>query len=137
MNFCFFYNKYIHKMGVSYFNENLFLKNIYKIYHIVDEQGQLKSDTYFRCMGLSEEEISQIHEIFASKKIPEEWKLELIREQDVHVAYSGLKIEWIFFRKKPFNFMQFAQIFYIERVCKILQKFLQALTSCNCYMICL
>ena len=96
-----FNNKYIHKMGVSYFNENLFLKNIYKIYHIVDEQGQLKSDTYFRCMGLSEEETSQIHEIFAS--IPEEWKLELIREQDVHVAYSGLKIEWIF-SKKTFQF---------------------------------
>ena len=49
-------------------------------------------------MGLSEEDISLTHEIFAS--IPEEWILELIRKQGVHVAYSGLKIEWIFFLSK-------------------------------------
>ena len=36
-NEIFLNNKYINKMGVTYFNENLFLKYIYKIYHIVDE----------------------------------------------------------------------------------------------------
>ena len=100
-NEIFFNNRYIQKEGKSYFHQNIFLKNTYKLHHIVDEKGELKSNTYFRSMGLNVEEITTIQEIFAHT--PVEWKVKLGR----NTLIDGLKIEFIFFKN----------VFQFESVC--------------------
>ena len=97
-NEIFLNNRFIHNSGKTYFNENLFLKNTYRLYFIIDGKGTLKSDTYFRCMGLEEEEISMLKEIYGN--IPEEWKIDLTKRQ---ISFHDLKIEFMF-TKKSFQF---------------------------------
>ena len=96
-NEIFFNNRFITKEGKPYFHENLFLKNTFKLHHIIDEEGAIKSDTYFRCMGLDKDEISLIHNIFSDT--PLDWKAELGK----HTRIEDLKIEFIFC-KKVFQF---------------------------------
>ena len=85
-----------------FFHETLFLKNIFKLHHITDEQGALKSDYFFRCMGLDEEEVSVIKEIF--EHTPREWKYDLGR----HTSVDGLNIEFVFHEKKnPIRLSEF------------------------------
>ena len=99
-------NRFIHNSGKTYFNENLFLKNTYRLYHIIDGKGTLKSETYFRCMGLEEEEISMLKEIYGN--IPKEWKIELTKKQ---ISFHDLKIEFMF-TKKHSNLNRF-----VRRIC--------------------
>ena len=89
-----FNNRCIAKKGKPFFHETLFLKNIFKLHHITDGQGALKSDYFFRCMGLNEEEVSVIKEIF--EHTPREWKYDLRR----HTSVDGLNIEFVFHEKK-------------------------------------
>ena len=96
-NEIFFNNMYIHKEGKMYFNKDLFLKRTYKLHHITDDEGLLKSQNYFRCMGFSEEEIVVINEIYAH--IPDEWRDELRNKGSV----DGLKIELFLKTIVPFE----------------------------------
>ena len=91
-NEIFFSNRFIYNNGY------LFLKKTYRLYHIIDGKRTLKSDTFFRCMGQEEEEITMLKEIYGN--IPEEWKIELTKRQ---ASFQDLKIEFKF-TEKTFQF---------------------------------
>ena len=120
-NEIFFNNRFIHKNGKTYFNENLFLKNTYRLYHIIDGKGTLKSDTFFRCMGLEEEEITMLKEIYGN--IPEEWKIDLTKRQ---TSFHDLKIEFKF-TKKHSNLNRSVQIIFTGHALKKYQTSLSVL----------
>ena len=52
-----FNNEFIQIEDHTVFNENMFLKNVYRLHHICDEDGSLKPEAYFKLMGLNEEDI--------------------------------------------------------------------------------
>ena len=65
-------NRCIRIQGKIYFHEDLFLKNVFKIHHIVDKKAELKSITEFKKMGLNNIEINIIKQLY--KGIPFSWK---------------------------------------------------------------
>lgn len=52
-----FNNEFVQIEGHTVFDENLFLKNIYRLHHICEDDGRLKSVEYFKEIGLGREEI--------------------------------------------------------------------------------
>ena len=65
-------NRCIRIQGQICFHEDLFLKNVFKIHHIVDKKGELKSITEFKKMGLNNIEINIIKQLYEG--IPFSWK---------------------------------------------------------------
>lgn len=92
-------NKYIQLEGQTLFDEKLFLKNIYRLHHICDEQGDLKPEAYFTEIGLSREEIIKVNKIYTL--IPYEWKQNV--QPSRKAIHCGLSLEFIF-SKKVFKF---------------------------------
>ena len=80
-NQIFFNNRYIRINGQIYYNETLFLKNIYKIHHIVDSKGRIKSVHEFIRLGLDRSEIDIVKQIF--ENIPFIWKQLLNRDYNL------------------------------------------------------
>ena len=67
-----FNNKFIRLDGHMFFDEGLFLRNVYKLHHLVDDEGKIKSIRDFQRMGLSEVEIRKLNQLF--ENIPVTWK---------------------------------------------------------------
>ena len=86
-----FNNKFIRLHGRMFFDEPLFLKNIYKLHHIVDKEGNIKSINDFLRIGLKENEINKINEIF--ENIPGTWR-HLLKKEDT-CEDNGLILEFI------------------------------------------
>ena len=81
--------------GHSIFYETLFLKNIYRLHHICDEDGTLKTEAYFKMGGLLGEELPKIREIYSA--VPQEWKnnVKPLRKAN----HSGLNLNFLFYKK--------------------------------------
>ena len=81
--------------GHSIFYETLFLKNIYRLHHICDEDGKLKTEAYFKMGGLLGEELPKIREIYSA--VPQEWKnnVKPLRKAN----HSGLNLNFLFYKK--------------------------------------
>ena len=59
-----FNNRFIRLDGQTHFDEKLFLKNVYKLHHIVDREGKLKSSQNLQRMGLDRLEMNKVIHIF-------------------------------------------------------------------------
>ena len=70
-----FNNKYICFRGFPFYHANLISKGICRLKHIVDKDGELKTDAYFTSKGLTSWNILQIKHIF--EKIPPSWKRQM------------------------------------------------------------
>ena len=70
-----FNNKYICFRGFPFYHANLISKGIFRLKHIVDKDGELKTDAYFTSKGLTSWNILQIKHIF--EKIPPSWKRQM------------------------------------------------------------
>ena len=87
-----FNNKFIRLDGHMYFDESLFLKNIYKLHHIVDGEGEIKSTRDFLRMGLNEQEIIKLNQLF--RNTPLTWKA-LLKKND-SCRDTDLNLEFVF-----------------------------------------
>ena len=84
-------NKFIRIEGQTYFSESLFLNNIFKIHHIVNKEGKIKSSHEFQKMGLDQCKIDIIKQIF--KNIPTSWK-EFLNKNYYPQEDTGLNIQF-------------------------------------------
>ena len=64
--------KFIRIDGHTYFDEKMILRNIYRLHHIVDIEGNIKSCQEFQRMGLDRVDINKIKQIF--EHLPSSWK---------------------------------------------------------------
>ena len=83
-----FNNKFIRVNGKCIFHQNLFIKNIYKLKHIMDNNGILKPITYFQQLGLEEDDIKVIKAIYGT--IPINWKRNMRRNEDNTQETEGI-----------------------------------------------
>ena len=92
-------NNFIQLEGQTLFEETLFLKNIYRLHHICEENGELKPEAHFIMLGLSRVEIDKVNKIY--KVAPYEWKqnVQPLRKS----IHTGFSLEFIF-SKKVFTF---------------------------------
>ena len=67
-----FNNKKIRFEGRPFYSENLHLNNIFRLEHIMDRNGDLKSEAYFHSKALNYSDILIIQKIY--KALPSEWK---------------------------------------------------------------
>ena len=68
----FFNNKIVCINGQMVFHESLYLKDIYKLSHIVDDKGRVRPLSYFKSLGISLIDIVKIYELY--KVMPRCWK---------------------------------------------------------------
>ena len=64
-------NRFVFIDGHVPFDEGLFNTNVYKLHHIVDKEGNIKSNEEFQRKGLNSLEMSKIQRIFLG--IPPSW----------------------------------------------------------------
>ena len=62
-------NNFIQLEGQTLFEETLFKKNIYRLHHICDENGELKPEAHFIMLGLSRVEIDKVNKIYISSPL--------------------------------------------------------------------
>ena len=72
-----FNNKFIRVKGKCIFYDSLFEKNIYKLKHILDQEGNLRSFIHFQQMGLNINDFKTIRTIY--EVLPESWKRNMLR----------------------------------------------------------
>ena len=91
-----FNNKFIRIEGHIYYDESLLLRNIYKVHHIVDREGKIKSSHEFQRMGLNDFEINEIKQIVWG--IPSSWKAFLNTKNYPNID-TELSLEFVFNEK--------------------------------------
>ena len=63
-NKIFFNNKFIRFNGKCIYRENMYEKGVYRLKHILENNGELKSDRYFAELGLEVNDISMLRHIY-------------------------------------------------------------------------
>ena len=71
-------NKYIRVEGKCVFDGDLHKKGVYRLKHIVDNDGQLKTDIYFLNLGLNPRELAVIQKIY--NHLHWSWKRFMLKE---------------------------------------------------------
>lgn len=70
-----FNNKHICFRGFPFYHGDLISKGVFKLQHILDEDGKLRKDSYFTARNLSSWNLIQIKHIY--EKIPSIWKTQM------------------------------------------------------------
>ena len=73
-----FNNKFIRDKGTCIFYDHMYRRGVYKLKHILENNGELKSDRHFVNSGLDANEIAIIRKIYES--LPLSWKRNMTGE---------------------------------------------------------
>ena len=79
-NVILFNNKFLRFKGKCIYDQNMHEKGVYRLKHILGNNGELKSDRYFAELGLGVNDISVLRHIYAN--IPLVWKRNIREEEN-------------------------------------------------------
>ena len=82
-NVIFFNNKFIRFRGNCIYDQKMHEKGVYRLKHILENNGELKCDRYFVNLGMGVNDISVLRHIY--EKIPLAWKRN-VREEESNIS---------------------------------------------------